>query len=368
MKYNNKYKILVLQTIIFIGLLIFSFAYTATAQALLQSGMDAPSFSLKDINGKETNLSQFSQDKATVIVFWSTWSSKSSKALKRFEDFYRKYKDKGIQIVGINVDKQNISNDDLENIRKFIKDLDITFPVLIDNGLDTFRNYSVIALPSTIVISEGKISYELPGLPLVGTEDMFDYLLILAGETPHKKSEPKYKPGHKAIADTNLAKGFVKKKMNAMAHPLFNKAIEADPKYILSYIELSRLYASENKNTEAEETLKKALSVEPENVAVMSELGYLLSRTGKIKDAVQILSKAAEINSYTPAHYYYAYALAKDRQLKESLIAFDNAISLNPYDASIYMLRAEVYEENKMLKEASSDYKKAIELILKIKN
>lgn len=100
----------------------------------------------------------------------------------------------------------------------------------------------------------------------------------------------------------------------------------------------------------------------------MSELGYLFSKAGKIKDAVQILSKAAEINSYTPAHYYYAYVLAKDGQLKESLSAFENAILLNPYETSIYILRAEVYEDNKMLKEALSDYKKAIELILKIKN
>jgi Tfp pilus assembly protein PilF/peroxiredoxin len=368
MKYNNKYTVLVLQTIIFIGILTFSFAYTATAQALLQIGTDAPAFSLKDIDGKETDLSQFSQKKATVIVFWSTWSSKSSKALKKFEEFYEKYKHKGIQIIGINVDKQIISNDDLENIRKFIKDHGLTFPILIDRGLNTFHNYNVIALPSILVVSEGKISYELPGLPLVGTENLFDYLLVLAGETPHKKAEPKYKPSSKAIADTNLAKGFVKKKMHAIAYSLFNKAIEADPKYMLPYIELARLYASENKNTEAEETLKKALSAEPENVAVMSELGCLLSRTGKIKDAIEILNKAAGINSYTPAHYYYAYALAKQGQLKESLSAFDHAISLNPYETSIYILRAEVYEDSKMLKEASSDYKKAIELILKIKN
>jgi Tfp pilus assembly protein PilF len=31
------------------------------------------------------------------------------------------------------------------------------------------------------------------------------------------------------------------------------------------------------------------------------------------------------------------------------------------------MLRAEVYEKNKMMKESASDYRKALELILKIK-
>ena len=41
---------------------------------------------------------------------------------------------------------------------------------------------------------------------------MFDYLLVLAGEAPRKKMEPKYKPHHNSIADTNLAIKYVKKK------------------------------------------------------------------------------------------------------------------------------------------------------------
>lgn len=364
---KGKERILLVQTIIFSVISIGIFAYTATAQALLQIGTQPPDFKLQEINGNSVSLSQYSQKKAIVVLFWSTWSGKSANALKRFETFYKKYKDKGIQVIGINADNQTISDDDIVKIKNMTKDLNITFPILLDKGLKTFHTYEVIALPSILIITEGKIAYELPGLPLVGTEDMFDYLLVLAGEPTRKKIEPSYKPRHDAIADAGLAKSFVNKKRYEMAYPLYRKAIEKDPKYMLPYVELGRLYELEGKTKESEEILKKAVAVEPENVAALSELGYLLTKTGNIKEAVVLLDKAAKKDSYTPSYYFLAYAFGKSGQSKEALNTFEQAIALNPYDPLIYQLRAEIYEINKMPKEAASDYRKALELILKVK-
>ena len=355
-----------LAVLICAGFLYLS-TYPTMANALLQVGAQAPDFSLKDLDGKDVGLSNFSQKKALIIVFWSTWSANSPRALKRFEDFHNKYKDKGLQVIGINADSQTISPEEIENIKKTVKDAGVTFPVLLDKGLKTFREYNVIAIPSTIVVSEGKITYELPGLPLVGTEDMFDYLLVLAGEQPRKKMEPRYQPAHGAIANTNLAKKFAGEGKNDMAYLLLKKAIEEDSKYMLPYVELARLYERDDKKAEAEETLRKATAVDQQNVVVMSELGYFLSRNGKTSEALGILDKAVKLNSYPPAHYYYAYALSKDGKMNEAMKTFEEAISLNPYEPSVYMLRAEVYENNKMMKEASADYKKALQLILKIK-
>ncbi len=341
--------------------------YPTMANALLQVGAQAPDFSLKDLDGKDVSLSNFSQKKALIIVFWSTWSANSPRALKRFEGFNEKYKDKGLQVVGINADSQEISPADVENIKKSVKDAGVTFPVLLDKGLKTFREYNVIAIPSTIVVSEGKITYELPGLPLVGTEDMFDYLLVLAGEQPRKKMELGYQPAHGAIANTNLAKKFASEGKNDMAYLLLKKAMEEDSKYMLPYVELAKLYELDGKKADAEETLRKAMTVDQQDVVVMSELGYFLARSGKTSESLGVLEKAVKLNSYPPAHYYYAYALSKDGKMNEAMKTFEEAIAMNPYEPSVYELRAEVYENNKMLKEASADYKKALQLILKIK-
>jgi Tfp pilus assembly protein PilF/peroxiredoxin len=353
--------------ILCVAALLF-FTGIRSASALIQVGTAAPDFSLKDIDGKDTSLSGLLEKKAIVIVFWSTWSRKSAPALKRFEEYYRKYRDRGIQLIGVNVDKQSISAGDLDTVKKVVHELGITFPVLIDRGLKTFHKYNVIAVPSTVVIVDGKISYELPAFPLVGTEAMFDYLLVLAGEELQKEVKAQYVPDHKAVANTSLALQLVKKKMYMMAYHLFNKAIETDPKYMLPYFEFARLSMSEGKHQEAEEVLRKALLVESNSAFVVSELGYLLARTGKTEESLQMLEKVVEKDSYAPAYYYYAYALSKAGDMKGSLDAFDKAVSLNPFEPDIYRLRAEVFEGNNMLKEAARDYRKCLELLLNIKH
>ncbi|MBI5100777.1 MAG: redoxin domain-containing protein [Nitrospirae bacterium] len=348
--------------------LIISGAYTSGASALLQTGSQAPDFALRDLDGKEVALSHYSQQKAVVIFFWATWSANSPKALKRFENFRKKYKDRGIEIIAVNADNQAVSSGDVEKIRDLVKSAGVTFPVLIDRGLQTFRDYEVIALPSTVVVVEGKISYVLPGFPLVATEELFDYLSTLAGDKPVSKTDGGYKPKHDAIADANLAKGFVRKEKFALAYPLYKKAIEKDPKYMLPYVELSRLYCLEGRLQDAEETLRGALKVEPEHPAVVSELGNVLIKEKKIKEAIELLAKVVKEESYTPAVYYYAYALSQDGLLGEAFAVFEKAIRLNPFDPAIYKLRGEVLENNRMTKEAIADYKKSLELLMKYRD
>ncbi len=353
---------------LFTALVVGSFACTATAQALLQAGIQAPEFTLNDIDGQQVSLSQYARDKTVALVFWSTWSANSSLLLKRLEDYYKKYGDRGVIVVGINADSQTISSDDVQRIKGTVKELGITFPVLVDKELKTFNDYAVIALPSTVVVVKGAIAYELPGLPLVATEDLFDYLAELAGEPTHKKVVSVYQPPHDAIADTNLARRFVRNRQYAMAYPLFQKAIEKDPKYMLPYLELAKLYELDGKGAEAEETLKKALAAVPGNVVMMSELGYVQARAGKVGEALELLKNAAKDESYTPAQYYLAYALGMDGQLKEALAVFERVLKENPYASIAYRLRAEVYEKQGMEKEADADYRKVLELTLKIKN
>lgn len=357
-------RLCVLSSVVLLSLLT---ALPVTAQALLQIGSQAHDFTLRNLSGREITLSQLTAKKGVVIIFWSTWSGNSAKALKRFEEFYRIYRDRDIEVIGINVDNQTISATDTVAITKMVQDLGITFPILLDQGLSTFRSYDIIAVPSTVVLSEGKIAYELPGLPLIGTEDLIEYLSVLAGEPPRRKVEAGYRPRHDAIANMNLARGFVKRKKFEQAYPLFRKAIEKDPKYIAPYVEMAKLYATEDKRSEAEETFRKALAIWPENQVVMSEFGYFLTKAGKQKEGIEILEKAVQKNSYTPSHYYYGYALGRSGRFTEAMKAFDEAITLNPYEPLLYLLRAEVYEGKAMLPEAAAGYRKYLEIVLKIR-
>ena len=174
-------------------------------------GQKPPDFSLKNLQGETITLSNYSDKQAVVLLFWSTWSRKSKDALTRFNSFYQKYRDKGIQVIGINAESQHITDKDAEQIKYLIDELGILYPIALDNELETFHSYSVIALPTTIVISENKITYALPALPLIGTEEMFDHLQTLAGEPPPaRKVRTGYIPKSDAVATANLAGKMVK--------------------------------------------------------------------------------------------------------------------------------------------------------------
>lgn len=353
--------------VLFCVFVLFISIASAFADELIQVGKTAPDFNLKDIDGKNYGLQDFLSKKALIIVFWTTWSGRSPDALKRFDAYYRKYSDRNIQVIGINAEQQAISTDDLAKIKAFAGKLNLSFPILIDEGLKVFHNYGVIALPSTVVLSGGKVAYELPGLPLLRSEEMFEYLAELAGEAPREKPKIGYKARYDAISDLNLAMEFVKKKRYEMAYPFFNKAMDKDPKYMMPYIELAKLYELEQKDAEAEAVLRKGLAQDSESAAVMARLGYLLSKTGRAQEAIELLQNAVKSGAYLPSEYYMAYALGKKGLLKESLDTFSSAIRKLPGDSTVYLLRAEIYEYHRMLKEASYDYKKALEKILGVR-
>jgi Tfp pilus assembly protein PilF/peroxiredoxin len=359
------------KVIIFVLLLVLFSCYTGTAatQVLHLVGQKPSDFSLKNLNGETITLSGYSDKQVVILLFWSTWSRKSKDALTRFNSFYQKYRDKGFLVIGINAENLHISDKDAKQIKNLINELGILYPIALDNELKTFHSYGIVALPSTIVISENKITYALPAFPLVGTEEMFDHLQTLAGEPPPARKVRKgHIPKSDAVATAKLAGKMAEKKMAQMAYRLYKKAIQKDPRYLLPYIELAKLYDADTKPKEAEAILREALDLEPENMITISELGFLLTKNDKTKEAIDLLSRAVQSESYTPANYYFAYALGRDGQLEKSLTAFQQALNLNPFEPMIYEMRADIYESNNMVKDAASDYKKILELFLQLQD
>jgi len=146
------------------------------AEAVPAIGDRAPDFSLEDLSAREFTLSGTSKDNTVVLLFWSTWSGNSPEALQRFEQFYKESKDRGVEVIGINVDNQTLSDHDREQIRRVVKEKGITYRVLLDEGLRVFHLYNIIALPTTVVMTGDKVSFTLPGWPPAGVEELFEHL------------------------------------------------------------------------------------------------------------------------------------------------------------------------------------------------
>ncbi len=122
-----------------------------------QKGQRAPDFSLKSIDGEEISLSGL-KGKIVLLDFWATWCGPCRESIPHLTRLYKEYSGKGFVVIGISVDTGG-----LEPVERFVKSLDMPFPVaMVSEGLD--KQYGVSALPTSFLIDkEGVIQERFVG-------------------------------------------------------------------------------------------------------------------------------------------------------------------------------------------------------------
>jgi peroxiredoxin len=115
----------------------------AQAQAPASTLERMPDFDLRDPAGRKVSAAQF-RGKVVLLDFWATWCAPCKKEMPGYEDLYRRYRDRGLVVIGISADS------DPALVAKFRRRLRITYPLLI-NGMDVER-YGVKGLPTTMLV------------------------------------------------------------------------------------------------------------------------------------------------------------------------------------------------------------------------
>ena len=116
----------------------------------------APNFELKNLDGKKVELKQLLKQGPVLISFWATWCKPCIKELNQLQKVYKKYNEKGFEILAIDVDGPR----SISKVRSKVKGLKWEFPVLWDKSKDTYRKYHVLGIPHTVLIDKtGKIRY-----------------------------------------------------------------------------------------------------------------------------------------------------------------------------------------------------------------
>jgi len=107
----------------------------------------APDFSLKTLEGKTVRLSELRGKKVVLINFWATWCPPCRLEMPTMQQIYSEYKSKGFEILAVNIER-----DANEEIQDFVKELRLTFPVLLDPDMKVTRKYRLIGLPVSMLI------------------------------------------------------------------------------------------------------------------------------------------------------------------------------------------------------------------------
>lgn len=142
-------------------------AATPQRETLLSKGTAAPAWTLKTPDDKSVSLSDL-KGKVVVMDFWATWCGPCKKAMPGVQKLSEKFKDKGVQIFGVNT-WENKDGDP----SKFMKDNGYTYNLLLA-GDDVAKAYKVTGIPTFYVIAgDGTIVYSGSGFdPSKGEEDL----------------------------------------------------------------------------------------------------------------------------------------------------------------------------------------------------
>lgn len=356
--------------ILVMTIILLQSSISAPALQNLAVGMEAPDFSLQNYSGTKQGFSTLKGNKLTIILFWATWSRQSEKALKEMEKLHQKYKSQGLSVVGINVERQTIDTQAMQDIKGTTDRLQISFPNLVDHGLITFHDYGIIAVPTTIILDKDrKIIFEMSGFPLVGNMDMIHFVTAaIEGKSAPAEVVKRtgYQPDKNAVRCWNMGvKALSSKRTADTAEMWFKKAISADPDFILPHLSLGTYYQKQGDLPQAKEQFQQALNRKPDNAAALSKMGLLLIGEGSNAAAKTMLEKAIKADeAYVPSYYYLGYLTGKEGDMKKAAELFASAEEINPLDYRINMYRGKMFEDQNNLEQATTSYKNALKQLL----
>ena len=131
---------------------------TSSSPQVLKTGTTAPNFTLKGVDGKMHSLQDY-KSKTTVIVFICNHCPYVKARIQDIISLQSKFKPSELQVIGINSNDPNYTEEGYDNMILFAKGHRLNFPYLIDDSQDIARAYGAVCTPDPFLFLNGKLAY-----------------------------------------------------------------------------------------------------------------------------------------------------------------------------------------------------------------
>ncbi|MEI5907630.1 redoxin domain-containing protein [Bacillus spongiae] len=130
---------------------------SAQSQVSLNKGATPPDFTLTTVDGKDMTLSAL-KGKKVILNFWATWCPPCKAEMPYMQQYYETFqKEHNVEIVAVNLTSEDNGP---SAVQKFIKDYQLTFPVLLDKSGEVADSYKVLSIPTTYFLTSDGHIYE----------------------------------------------------------------------------------------------------------------------------------------------------------------------------------------------------------------
>jgi peroxiredoxin len=121
----------------------------------LKVGAKAPDFELKTLAGDTVKLSDL-KGKKVMLNFWATWCPPCKAEMPAMEEFHKQAGDE-VVILAVNIDPHL-------DVKAFVDENGITFPIPLDAEDKVNETYQVLSIPTTYFIdTKGNIGNKFIG-------------------------------------------------------------------------------------------------------------------------------------------------------------------------------------------------------------
>lgn len=115
-------------------------------------GKEAPPYAAVTLAGDSVSLASL-RGRAILLNFWATWCAPCRHETPFLQALWEARKDEGLVIVGASLD----TRDARDQVRSFVEEYGVTYPILLDPQMRGMDAYRVLGLPATFLLDRDGI-------------------------------------------------------------------------------------------------------------------------------------------------------------------------------------------------------------------